>query len=420
MLAFFTKISRLLYNLLIEQGMEHQQAAILNAGVNTLVLVFALFLIDRLLRKIVVTGFFIFSRRTKTSYDNYLFKGNFPKYVAHILPFIALYFYIPVLFQDFEKVQKFMQKITDVYLIILMVWICRSMVKATRDFLKSKKTYKDKPLDSFAQVFIMLIWAIGLVFIYSELFEKPLGDFITTLGAASALIILLFRDTILGFVASIQVAINDMVRIDDWITMEKFGADGTVIEINLTTVKVQNFDYTITTIPTYRLISDSFKNWRGMQNSGGRRIKRSIFLKVSSIRFLTKDLLEKYKNISSIAAYIEHREQDIQAYNTQRQIDKSLLVNGRNQTNLGLFRKYIENYLNEHPAIQSNMTIMVRQLQPTTQGIPLEVYAFSKDKKWVNYEHIMADIFDHVIAAVPYFDLECYELPTTEVATIIS
>ncbi|MCV6630822.1 MAG: mechanosensitive ion channel family protein [Flavobacteriaceae bacterium] len=414
MLAFFTKISRLLYDLLVEQGVEHHKAALINVSVNTIVLILLLLLIDRLLRKIVVTGFFIFSKRTKTSYDNYLFKGNFPKYIAHILPFIALYFYIPIIFQDFEKLQKFIQKVTDVYLIILVVWICRSMVKATRDFLKSQKTYKDKPLDSFAQVIIMMIWAIGLVFIYSEIFEKPLGDFITTLGAASALIILLFRDTILGFVASIQVAINDMVRIDDWITMEKFGADGTVIEINLTTVKVQNFDYTITTIPTYRLISDSFKNWRGMQNSGGRRIKRSIFIKVGSIQFLTEDLLNKYRKIGSIADYIDHRQEDIRNHNQTNNVDKSLLVNGRNQTNLGLFRKYVENYLNKHPAIHSNMIIMVRQLQPTTQGVPVEVYAFSKDKNWVNYEHIMADIFDHIFAAVPYFDLECFELPSAE------
>jgi miniconductance mechanosensitive channel len=224
---------------------------------------------------------------------------------------------------------------------------------------------------------------------------------------------LVFKDTILGFVASIQVSINDMVRIGDWITFEKYGADGDVIEINLSTVKVQNFDKTITTIPTYALISDSFKNWRGMTTSGGRRIKRSIIIKTNSIHYLPKDKVEKLKNIQLISNYLENRQNDIETFNKENNIDKSLLINGRNLTNFGVFRKYLQSYIENHSAINKDMTIMTRQLAPTSQGIPLEIYAFSNDKRWENYEYIMSDIFDHTLAAVPYFDLEIFELPSS-------
>jgi miniconductance mechanosensitive channel len=234
--------------------------------------------------------------------------------------------------------------------------------------------------------------------------------FVTTLGALSAIILLIFRDTILGFVASIQVAVNDMVRIGDWITMEKYGADGDVIEINLTTVKVQNFDKTITTIPTYALISDSFKNWRGMNDSGGRRIKRSIIIKSQSIHYVSLEEIEALKKIQLISDYMTQRQEEIIQFNAEHNIDKSLLINGRNMTNIGVFRKYVDSYLRQHPSINKDMTIMSRQLAQTPQGIPLEIYAFSNDKVWVNYEHIMGDIFDHLLAALPYFNLEIYEL----------
>ena len=235
--------------------------------------------------------------------------------------------------------------------------------------------------------------------------------FVTGLGAASAIILLIFKDTILGFVASIQVSINDMVRIGDWVTFDKFGADGDVIEINLATVKVQNFDKTITTIPTYALISDSFRNWRGMMESDGRRIKRAIKVKQDSVRFLNDTDLERLKQIQLISEYIGTRQNDIERFNASHNVDKSVPINGRNLTNIGLFRKYIESYLMNHPAINKDMTLMVRQLEPTGQGWPIELYTFSADKRWENYEHIMSDIFDHIVSSVSYFDLELFEFP---------
>tara|TARA_R110001606_G_scaffold34895_6_gene102268 strand:- start:371 stop:1219 length:849 start_codon:yes stop_codon:yes gene_type:complete len=260
---------------------------------------------------------------------------------------------------------------------------------------------------------MIIAWIGGILTLFAVLTDITIWKFFTTLGAASAVILLIFKDTILGLVASIQVSINDMVRIGDWITFEKFGADGNVTEISLATVKVQNFDMTITTIPTYSLISDSFKNWRGMQESGGRRIKRALLIKQGSIKFLTAENIETLKGIQIIAQYIETRNNNIENFNKEHDIDKQMSINGRNLTNIGVFRKYVETYLKNHSAINQKMTLMTRQLSPTPQGIPLEIYAFSSDKRWENYEYIMADIFDHLLAALPYFELELFELPTS-------
>ena len=259
---------------------------------------------------------------------------------------------------------------------------------------------------------MIFAWLAGFMSAIAIITGIPFFTFLTGLGAASAVIILVFRDTIMGFVASIQVSINDMVRIGDWITFEKYGADGDVIEINLATVKVQNFDKTITTIPTYALISDSFKNWRGMMNSDGRRIKRAINIKLSGISYLTNDEVTKLKDIQLIKAYLETRSTDIEKYNNEVGANKNLAINGRNLTNIGVFRKYIQTYIEKHSAINKDMTIMVRQLAPTSQGLPIEIYAFSNDKRWVNYEYIMADVFDHALAALPYFNLEVFEFPS--------
>mgnify|MGYP000949057585 FL=1 len=263
---------------------------------------------------------------------------------------------------------------------------------------------------------MIILWILGFVSFITIMFDITKTTFIATFGSISAIIILIFRDTILGFVASISVSVNDMVRIGDWITMDKFGADGDVIEINLATVKVRNFDNTTTTIPTYSLISDSFKNWQGMQISDGRRIKRHILLKANSVRFILDNELDNFKNIQFLTSYIEHRKAEIDNFNEVNEFDKSInILNGRNLTNLGLFRKYITQYIQFHTGINNDMLLMVRHLQPTEKGIPLEIYCFSNDKEWENYEHIMADIFDHVLASVKYFDLEVFELANSTV-----
>jgi len=222
---------------------------------------------------------------------------------------------------------------------------------------------------------------------------------------------LVFKDSILGFVASIQLSANNMVQVGDWVTVPNYGADGDVLEINLTTIKVQNFDLTITTIPTYAFISDSFTNWRGMQNSKGRRIKRAINIKKDSIRFCDDTMLAKFQKIELIKDYIKTRKEEVAAYNKKHKVDTSTLVNGRNMTNIGVFKVYIEKYLQANSNINQEMMIMVRQLPSSEVGLPLEVYAFSMNKEWKIYENIMSDLFDHILSVVPYFDLHLFESP---------
>jgi miniconductance mechanosensitive channel len=352
-----------------------------------------------------------FATKTKTNFDDILITNKTPRNLAHIIPYIIAIKFIPIVFYDFLHFEQIIYKGVLVFGVLLVLSIARSVLHSIKDYFKTLPRLKDKPIDSYIQVFMIFAWFNGILSVLAIVTDRTFTEFITTIGAASAIIILVFRDTILGFVASIQVSINDMVRIGDWVTFEKYGADGDVIEINLSTVKVQNFDKTITTIPTYSLISDSFKNWRGMTSSNGRRIKRSINIKQNTIKYLSEKDLKSYENIHIISEYIENSRHKINEYNQKNNIDKSLLLNGRNLTNIGLFRKYAETYLQNHSAINKDMMIMVRQLAPTTKGIPIEIYAFSKDKKWENYEYIMADIFDHLIASVPYFELELFELP---------
>jgi len=343
---------------------------------------------------------------------DYLVSSNFPRFVAHLTPLAVLWHFIPIGLYDYPLAQMIGHKIASIYFVVLCVLIVRSLLRTTKIYLKSDyEQYKDKPLESYLQVLMMFTWGTGIFFIINLMTGFSVES-LASLGVASTMILLIFKDTILGFVASIQVSINDMVRIGDWITFSKYGADGEVIEINLASVRVQNFDNTYTTIPTYSLISDSFQNWRGMQESPGRRIKRSLLIKQNSVVFLTPEKIEDLRKIELIRPYLEHRQRDVDKYNTNKQSDKSLLINGRNQTNLGVFRKYADAFLHENAAINKDMFLMVRHLAPTEHGLPIEIYAFSNDKRWENYEHIQADIFDHLIACVGYFDLELYESPS--------
>ena len=406
------RLSHLLYDHLISLGTQEITAKYLNMIALSLLLLLVLVIVDLVIRKFILNLFVKFSKQTKTNFDNYLVSNEVPRNIAHVIPLIIALNYVPFVFVDFQNIEDFLVKSLQVFSILLTIWIIRSFIHTLRDYLNSKDKFRDKPINSYAQVILIVVWAIGLLSAFAILTGIPFLQFITTLGAASAIIILVFKDTIMGFVASLQVSINDMVHNGDWITFEKFGADGDVIEINLATVKVQNFDKTITTIPTYALISDPFKNWRGMEDSGGRRIKRAVIIKQSSVKYLSPEKVEALKKIELISDYLSNRQTSIDEYNSNQEIDKKLLINGRNLTNLGVFRKFVETYIEQHSAINKDMMIMTRQLPPTSQGIPIEIYAFSKDKRWQNYEYIMADIFDYVIASVSYFDLEIFELPT--------
>ncbi len=395
-----------------DYGMNPVLAQYLNLLINLVVITILLYGVNWLIKNVVIETFKAFTNKTKTTFDDFLIKSNFPRYIGRIIPLLLVFWLYPMIFGDFPKALVFFEKVLNIYLIILAIWICRSLIRTSRDYLKTKEGFNDKPIESFSQIIIIFLWVIGLMFIFAELFDRSVLGFAISLGAASAVILLIFKDTILGLVASIQVSVNDIVRIGDWITFETYGADGTVTEINLATVRVQNWDNTFTTIPTYSLISDSFQNWRGMQESPGRRIRRSIYIKQNTVKFLTDEDLNRLQKISLIAPYLKHRQEEINKYNRKNEVDKSLLINGRNQTNLGVFRKYADSYLHEHSAIHKEMYIIVRHQAPTAQGIPLEILCFSKDKRWENFEYISADIFDHLIAAIPYFDLQIFESPS--------
>jgi miniconductance mechanosensitive channel len=401
-----------LYDYLVDTGMSDSTAAYLNALILLVGLLIVALVIDYITKKILIQLFSRFAEASKTNFDDLLVKNKVPRNIAHIVPLIVAIKLKSVVFVDFPGARNLVSIGLQVFIIILILWIARGVLNTFRDYFKTLPNFKDKPIDSYIQVVMIFAWIIGILSAFAIITGIEFIKFITTLGAASAVIILIFKDTILGFVASIQVSINDMVRIGDWVTFEKYGADGDVIEINLSTVKVQNFDKTITTIPTYALISDSFKNWRGMSESGGRRIRRSLSIKLDSVKYLSKDEVTALKDIELISSYIKTRQTNIDDYNTENSINKEIPLNGRNLTNIGVFRKYVETYIENHSGVNKDMMIMVRQLEPTTQGIPLEIYAFSSDKRWQNYEYIMADIFDHVIAAVPYFHLEIFELPS--------
>ena len=407
-----SNLKHLLYDYLVSVGVTESLSEYLNMIALLILLFIVMFIIGFVARKILLTVSTRLSSKSKTNFDDLLVANKTPRNIARIIPLLIAIEFSPFVFSDFDYTEKVVEKGLQVFAIVLTLWIVRSILNTLKDYFKTLPRLKDKPIDSFMQVFMIFAWVVGVFSAFAIITDTEIWAYFTALGAASAIIILVFKDTILGFVASIQVSINDMVRIGDWITFEKYGADGDVIEINLSTVKVQNFDKTITTIPTYALISDSFKNWRGMENSGGRRIKRSLNIKLNSIKYLSENEIDKLKKIDLISVYLKKRHSDISEYNIKNNINKELLLNGRNLTNIGVFRKYLETYVEHHSAINKDMMIMVRQLAPTTQGIPLEIYAFSSDKRWKNYEYIMSDIFDHLTAAVPYFDLEIFELPS--------
>jgi len=360
-------------------------------------------------KRILRVVFVRISKKTISKLDDYLIINKIPETLSYFPSLFFLMSFVKPALYSFPSMIKLSESLLNVFGAVLTIVLVRRLLNALKDFLKTLKNFKDKPIDSYIQVIMIFVWFIGVLLIFSILSGKDIGTFLATMGALSALILLIFKDTLLGFVTSIQVTINDTVRIGDWITMKNCNADGDVIEINLSTVKIRNFDNTITSIPTYKLVSDSFINWRGMSESGGRRIKRAILIRVSSIHFVNDLQLQKLLKIERIAPYISQRKKEIDEENNAKGTDKSLLLNGRNMTNIGLFRRYALAYLQNHPEINNDLTVMVRQLAPTPEGVPLEVYVFVKDKVWVNYERIMSDIFDHLLAALPFFELQCFE-----------
>ena len=406
------ELNNLFFDLLIDLKIPEFYAEILNIFLVSILILFSVIVINFISKKIIINFLEKLSKRSKTDFDNFLIANNIQIYLARLVPVFYIYWIIPFWLENFQTVLVYALLVLKIYFIFLLVSIIRNFLNATKDFFRTFDSLKGKPIESFVQVAMLFVWFTAVVLIFSIITGTQVSTFLTAMGALSAVIMLIFKDTILGFVASIQLSSNDLIRIGDWVTMKKFGADGDVIEINLNSVKIQNFDKTITTIPTYKLISDSFTNWRGMSDSDGRRIKRALLIKGSSIRFIKKEEVSKLKNIKLLSKYIDETEKEIENHNFKLEIPLDDAINGRNLTNIGLFRKYIEEYLIANKLINTEMTVMCRQLSPTSQGVPLEIYAFISDKEWKSYENIVSDIFDHLLASLKTFDLELFELPS--------
>ncbi|MBP1930111.1 mechanosensitive ion channel family protein [Ammoniphilus resinae] len=359
-------------------------------------------------KKVVIKILTHYINNNSFKWDNIILEKKVFHKLSHVVPAIIIYYFSSV-FPDYQHI---IEKGASTYIIIVGLMVVDSLLNAMNDIYRTYEISKVKPIRGYIQVVKIFVFVIGGIVVIANLMGESPFILLSGIGALSAVLMLVFKDSLLGLVAGVQLTSNDMVRVGDWIEMPKYGADGDVIDISLNTVKVQNWDMTITTIPSYALISDSFKNWRGMQNSGGRRIKRSIYIDTSSIVFCTEEMLESFKTIHYLSDYIIEKEDEIKAYNLENNIDKSNKVNGRELTNIGVFRIYIQNYLKNHPGINQNMLMLVRQLAPGENGLPIEIYTFTNDVRWGVYESIQADLFDHILAVAPAFGLRLFQNPT--------
>jgi miniconductance mechanosensitive channel len=401
-------------NHLLNWGIEENYAVVINVIFGFILIILLAYLSDIITRKFLVNLIARIVKKSSTSWDDILYEKKVFSRLAHLAPAIVLYYSLGYVLTDYPSLINILQSVLLIYMIIIALLAIHSFVVSLGDIYSMLPVAKDRPIKGFVQVVLIIFYGIAVILILSVLLDRSPTVLLTGLGALAAVLILVFKDTILGFVASIQLTANNMVRIGDWITMPKFNADGTVMEITLNTVKVQNWDKTISTIPTYSLVSDSFGNWRGMEESGGRRIKRYINIDMNSVKFCTPEMLKEFIKISYLKEYIENRQAEIEEYNTVNKFDNSIIVNGRRMTNLGIFRRYLEYYLRNHPMIHQEMTFLVRHLQPSEKGIPIEIYVFSKDQRWAFYESIQADIFDHILAVIPHFHLRVFQNPTGE------
>lgn len=408
--------------------MKEVNSALVSAGVNeawadkmdNLVVLLAIIavalLANVICRRIILRVVAKLVKQTKATWDDIVFNHKVMVNVSRMVAPILIYVAIPIAFPEHadSDLLDFLRRLCLIYIIAVFLRFISALFTAIYQVYSEREQYRDKPLKGLLQTAQVILFFIGAIIIISILINQSPMVLLTGLGASAAILMLVFKDSIMGFVSGIQLSANNMLKVGDWITMPKYGADGTVIEVTLNTVKVRNFDNTITTIPPYLLISDSFQNWQGMQESGGRRVKRSINIDMTSVRFCTPEMLEKYRKIQLLANYVDETEKVVEEYNKEHYIDNSVLVNGRRQTNLGVFRAYLTNYLKSLPTVNQELTCMVRQLQPTETGIPLELYFFSANKAWVAYEGIQADVFDHVLAIIPEFGLRVFQNPSGE------
>lgn len=367
---------------------------------------------DFLCRLILVRGVRRLVLRTRVKWDDELFSTAVLNRLCHILSAILLAFVLPVVFEGQSEAREIVMRLMEVYLVITVLRFVNALLSAAFQLASDRPAWQNKPIKGLRQTAQGIALIISAILIVSILIDKSPTILLTGLGASAALIILVFRDSILGFVSGIQLSANDMLQVGDWISVPKYGADGNVIEVSLTTVKIRNFDNTVVMLPPYILVSESFQNWRAMQLSGGRRVMRSVSIDMTSVRFCTPEMLDRYRTIDLIRDYIDQTEKRVEAYNTAHGIAASeRRINGLHQTNLGVFRAYLVRYLQNEVPVNKQMTLMVRQLQPAETGLPMQLYFFTNTVDWIAYEGIQSDVFDHVLAIVREFDLRVFQNP---------
>lgn len=395
-------------NLFVDQGLRPVYARYLAGGIMILIIIVLCIVINLIIKKVVLRLLAGYIETTKYKWDNIMLKNQVFHRISYMVPAIIVYNFAPV-FRNYEPIIK---RVSLTYLFIIGILVLNSVLDSVNDIYKLYPVSKLRPIKGLIQIVKIVVYIVSGIIIIAGLMGQSPIVFLSGIGALTAVFSLVFKDSILGFVAGIQLTSNNMLQIGDWIEMDKYGADGEVAEITLNTVKVQNFDKTIVTIPSYALVSDSFKNWRGMQESGGRRIKRAIYIDTTSICFCNEEMIEKFKKIHYLKDYIIKKEEELREYNEENGVTADMLVNGRHLTNIGTFRMYILNYLENYPGILGGMSHTVRQLPPGEYGLPLEIYVFTKYTDWVSYESLQADIFDHILSVAPEFGLRIFQNPT--------
>ncbi len=406
------QIGKTLEEWFISLGLSGDYAVFLKTIISLIAIFLLAYVANYVTKKLLLAYIRRWIKKSETVWDDILLEQKLLDRLANYAPALIIYNMVPAAMVNYPGTIGSIQAAISIVMILLAVLVIDALLNVFHEIFKTFPISRDVSIRGYIQVSKIIVYFIGGILMLSVILNESPMIFLTGLGAMAAVLLLVFKDTILGFVASIQLSANDMVRIGDWIEMPSHNADGSVIEITLNTVKVRNWDQTITTVPTYALVANSFYNWRGMSESGGRRIKRSINIDMRSVGFCTPEMLAKFGEIRVLRSYISEKEQELKEYNEAQGIDDTVTVNKRRQTNIGVFRKYIELYLRNHPKIHQDMTFLVRHMQSGPTGIPIEIYVFSKEQAWPVYEGVQADIFDHILSVIPEFGLRVFQNPT--------
>lgn len=402
-----------LERLLLGWGVQGQTTGWMGEAIAVAFILLVAYAADYVCRRFVVRAVLRVARHTKAEWDDVVLNQRVLNRFCHLVPPVIIYLFVPFALGAYPRVLGLVLRVCLVYMLVVGLRSVSAFLAVLYEYGSSREAYRDRPLKGVYQIVQVALAFVGFILVVSVLINRSPLHLLAGLGASAAILMLVFKDTIVGFVSGIQLSANDMLRPGDWITMEKYGADGTVIDVTLNTVKVRNWDNTITTIPPYALVSDSFQNWRGMRDSGGRRIKRAVFVDMNSVGFCTPEMLARFRRIHLLADYIAETEQRVRQYNEAKEVTPAdSPANGLRQTNLGVFRAYLQRYIEQLPSTNTELTCLVRQLAPTEKGIPMEVYFFCRNKDWIAYEQVQSDVFDHILAVIPEFGLRVFQAPS--------